>query len=478
MMKRTHAYGVLLSALSLASLAYSAAPPRLEAVSVRARVLPQTGSEILRYEYQIFYGGAELRVVSFEVDVSSDATRAVLDSTGLSFAEPHFRASTELSLSELGSGRFVPVGSPAAPQFWASAVDPGARLRWGAIVDSAQIAPGSTVGPFVATSRGLPAIRDGAVDSNIVEFLPSVDESPGGLDDADAKMALGRQTLRTIGPAAPPAELDVLQFLTDIETMRAEARNLGWIRPGVVQMQVDSKIAQLRAQLEQGSINPARQRAAEIIASVEAAACTDFVCPPDRAFTAEARALLVENLRFLVSRLPEVTEPLSATAWLGLKNSDDQGTSFDLRAELYRNGVLAANGQALCITGITRNENQAKEVRFEVNTAGVTLASGDSISVKFSTRIGTNPDGTKCPGHSNAVGLRLYYDAASRPSTLGGDLSPSQTRRFFLHGSGATLLLDQSMPTQTTPQIRDSASIKFSGGNVWKEIGTWTQVQQ
>jgi hypothetical protein len=44
-----------------------------------------------------------------------------------------------------------------------------------------------------------------------------------------------------------------------------------------------------------------------------------------------------------------------AKLWIGLKNSDDQGTNFDLRAEVYRNGSLVAAGQTLCITGMTRN---------------------------------------------------------------------------------------------------------------------------
>lgn len=35
--------------------------------------------------------------------------------------------------------------------------------------------------------------------------------------------------------------------------------------------------------------------------------------------------------------------------WLGLKNSDDQGTSFDLRAEILKNGMLVASGETQCI---------------------------------------------------------------------------------------------------------------------------------
>ncbi len=48
--------------------------------------------------------------------------------------------------------------------------------------------------------------------------------------------------------------------------------------------------------------------------------------------------------------------------WLGLKNSDDQGTYFDLRAEAYKNGSMISSGESRCITGVTRNANSAKEV--------------------------------------------------------------------------------------------------------------------
>src|SRR5262249_46755269 len=50
---------------------------------------------------------------------------------------------------------------------------------------------------------------------------------------------------------------------------------------------------------------------------------------------------------------------------------------------------------------------------------------------------------------------------------------------FFLHGSGATanpsnLFFNGSTPTATTAKSKDSAGIKFSGGNPWTQIGTWT----
>ncbi len=111
-------------------------------------------------------------------------------------------------------------------------------------------------------------------------------------------------------------------------------------------------------------------------------------------------------------------------AWLGLKNSDDQGTRFDLRAEIYKTGELVTSGETFCITNITRNANQAKEVTVLFDEfEPVTLESNaDTVSIKILTRIGTDGAGTFCGGHSNAVGLRLYFDASNRSSGFDGVL--------------------------------------------------------
>lgn len=104
--------------------------------------------------------------------------------------------------------------------------------------------------------------------------------------------------------------------------------------------------------------------------------------------------------------------------WLGLKNSDDQGTNFDVRAEVYKNGVLVSSGVTLCVTGVTRNANNAKEVTVSFAPFSATPFNGttDVLSVKILTRIGTNVSGSSCGGHNNAVGLRLYFDASNRAS--------------------------------------------------------------
>jgi hypothetical protein len=105
----------------------------------------------------------------------------------------------------------------------------------------------------------------------------------------------------------------------------------------------------------------------------------------------------------------------AAQVWLGLKNSDDIGTTFDVRVEAYKNGILVTAGQTLCIQGVTRNPDLAKAVTvafapFTATGFGV----ADVLALKVLNRIGTTAAGAACGGHSNAVGLRLYFDAASR----------------------------------------------------------------
>jgi hypothetical protein len=127
------------------------------------------------------------------------------------------------------------------------------------------------------------------------------------------------------------------------------------------------------------------------------------------------------------SASPALTEGQLASlgdlsAWLGLKNSDDIGTQFDLRAEVYKNTALVAVGETRCITGITRNPSLAKEVAVSFAPFAPVDFDGaaDVLKLRVLTRIGTNSDGTKCAGpggsHNNAVGLRLYFDQVNRDS--------------------------------------------------------------
>jgi hypothetical protein len=108
--------------------------------------------------------------------------------------------------------------------------------------------------------------------------------------------------------------------------------------------------------------------------------------------------------------------------WIGLKNSDDQGTYFDLRAELRKNGAIIASGETKTIQGVTRNPSNAKEVAVAFGLISEDLFNpGDVLSIKILTKVADSG------GHSNAVGLRLYYDAVSRPSRFGAEFITDTT---------------------------------------------------
>jgi hypothetical protein len=112
--------------------------------------------------------------------------------------------------------------------------------------------------------------------------------------------------------------------------------------------------------------------------------------------------------------------------WLGLKNNGDQGARFDLRAEVYKNGVLVAAGETYCIQGLPRNPSLAKEAVVSFDSFPPVTLNGatDELSLKVLTRIGANGSGGFCDGRSNAAKLRLYFDSVGRPSRFNALIAP------------------------------------------------------
>lgn len=184
---------------------------------------------------------------------------------------------------------------------------------------------------------------------------------------------------------------------------------------------------------------------------------------------------------FFAAAPEEATLPQAQQAifWVGLKNSDDVGTQFDLRAEVYQNSTLIVAGEKRCITGVTRNPDRAAQVSVSMQAvADPDFHAGDQLSLKVLTRVGTAPGGTKCRGpggsHASAIGLRLYYDAASRVSAFTAQLNRDAAARVFvLHTGTSGDFLDEAFPTAKSPRTKDSGTVNFARSNAWAEIGTW-----
>jgi hypothetical protein len=113
--------------------------------------------------------------------------------------------------------------------------------------------------------------------------------------------------------------------------------------------------------------------------------------------------------------------------WLGLKNSDDIGTRFDIRVEVHKNGSsLVGSGETHCIQGLTRNPARAQGFLIAFTPPAPTLFNGttDVLSLTVAARIGTDGAGAFCGGHGSAVGVRLYFDAANRQAQFSARFQP------------------------------------------------------
>lgn len=200
----------------------------------------------------------------------------------------------------------------------------------------------------------------------------------------------------------------------------------------------------------------------------------------------------------IVSPPDTLTALGDAHLWLGLRNSDDQGTQFDVKVELFRNAETRplASGLTRCVVSLTRSPALARNVTVHWDPfSPVSLAANDQLYIKISTRIGTTGTGAnpnkKCPGpggsHNNAVALRFDYGAASRNSSFGATIGAASSNLYFHSDGGAcdkpvatvdsqhvtTRFLDSNTSTGTLVRCKDSGKLNFNGGNPYTEVGRW-----
>lgn len=154
-----------------------------------------------------------------------------------------------------------------------------------------------------------------------------------------------------------------------------------------------------------------------------------------------------------------------AQAWLGLKNSDDVGTKFDLRAEVSRNGVVIGSGQFDGVSGGSSGFNNA--VLRTINlalSAPVDVCPGDTLSMKLSVRIAAD-----VAGHRSGT-ARLWFNDSAANSQFSTTIGSTTTPNFLLNGFGLGSVAG-SGPKKTIDVFVDRAV----GGNPFKPFGTWSK---
>jgi hypothetical protein len=154
----------------------------------------------------------------------------------------------------------------------------------------------------------------------------------------------------------------------------------------------------------------------------------------------------------------------AARIWIGLKNSDDVGIRFDLRAETYLNGTqLIGSGELPSAAGGSSGFNNAHLYAVPQTLIGSpSFGSGDTLSIKVLVR-------NACTGSGKNSGTaRLWYNEVGAASGFDATIASPET--YYLR-SGSALT--------TTPGTSPRLSADSAAGakcSAYKTFGTWTVV--
>src|SRR5262249_48688176 len=114
-----------------------------------------------------------------------------------------------------------------------------------------------------------------------------------------------------------------------------------------------------------------------------------------------------------------------ADAWIGLKNSDDVGTSFDLLAEVFQDAILVASGQLNGVPGVGSGFNNARLRTIALTPATVTP--GTTLRIRLSVRIAADSR------HRSGT-ARLWLNDANANSRLETAIGGAPGNFYLLDG--------------------------------------------
>ncbi|HWO02277.1 MAG TPA: HYR domain-containing protein [Blastocatellia bacterium] len=160
-----------------------------------------------------------------------------------------------------------------------------------------------------------------------------------------------------------------------------------------------------------------------------------------------------------------------AMVWIGLKNSDDVGTKFDLLAEVLKNGSVVGSGQLNDVPGGSSAFNNAvlRSITLGLGSS-VGIGAGDTLSFRLSARIAATS------GHTHGT-ARLWYNGAAidtGPSRDAGSRFDAtiagSTSNYFLRSPGFTL-----NTAAGSSRVSVDVTVSNSGGNPFVPFGTWSK---
>ncbi len=151
-----------------------------------------------------------------------------------------------------------------------------------------------------------------------------------------------------------------------------------------------------------------------------------------------------------------------AKVWVGLKNSDDVGTKFDLKAEVYAGSTLVSSGEIDSVNGGSSGFNNAKLDTINFNSfSPVAFPTGSQLNLKLYVR-------NTCTGPTHNSGTaRLWYNDSAANSQFDATIG-TVTSNYFLWNN---FILGTSVGFGPKETIDVAAGAPCSP---FKLFGTWT----
>jgi hypothetical protein len=150
--------------------------------------------------------------------------------------------------------------------------------------------------------------------------------------------------------------------------------------------------------------------------------------------------------------------------WIGLKNSDDVGTRFDLKAEILKDGLVVAAGELNSFSGGSSGFNNAHLAAIPLNLiAPINFPVGSFLSLRLSVR-------NTCTGPSHNSGVaRLWYNDSMASSQFGLTIGNIMNNYFL--GDGYALITSVGLGPKKTIDVQSGAKC-----SAFKPFGTWTTI--
>jgi hypothetical protein len=152
----------------------------------------------------------------------------------------------------------------------------------------------------------------------------------------------------------------------------------------------------------------------------------------------------------------------SAGIWLGLKNSDDVGTKFDVLVEVLKNGAVVGTGQLNAVPGGSSGFNNAVLRTVAVAMGTTHYETGNVLAIRVSVRIAVGVS-----GHRSGTARLWFGDAVANTN---GTATVNGQATSFHFVSGNVLTTAPGTLRKTVDVFVD----RLVNGNPFKPFGTWT----